>query len=325
MTSTIWSFAAPGDRETLASAGLAWLLDPHGSHGLGTSMVNFLFERSALQPTSGDAIEIVTEDSPSRDRRFDIAVKEGNATCLVIEVKCKTFGSDEQLHRYAKSAQAVMRVGFGEWNWPTLEPADRRRFPLTSFSQIADHVLSHSATGLGQGPTAVEFAEHMLRETNFLNQLYGFFVDGECLQFPPPPTHYRYSQRFLNQLYWRWFQVRAKQEHPTLDWGFKSASNSSGVWLSAFWREVSEDQRVQLPLFDLTLEGPLAYWVHVEFYNGSGLLAKPGDFVGMIQLRIGGDADNGRRARVLAVLESKKSKLESAGWRLLVLQRGFEM
>jgi hypothetical protein len=72
MTSTIWSFAAPGDRETLASAGLAWLLDPHGSHGLGRANLNFLLERSALLPTSGDAIEIVPEDSPSRDRRFDI-------------------------------------------------------------------------------------------------------------------------------------------------------------------------------------------------------------------------------------------------------------
>jgi hypothetical protein len=313
MPSTIWSFAAPGDRETLTAAGIAWLLDPAGTHGLGDAILDHFCRRAAVPRPSPAAVRVIPEESPSRDRRFDIAIMSGHLRLFVVEVKCKTFGYRTQLIMYQPSATAVVRCSFADWNWPDLSVEDRRTFPLITLDEISQLVLKEVSHPQA---TATELARHLMNETSFLTLLHRYFI-GDDLALPPePPTSFRYSQRFLNQLYWSWVIQKGKEEHPQVFNDCTSKSERSGVWLIPFSAKVPRGEMKRLSPIDIELRGPLEYWLHAEIFNQMGLLAKPADAVGMLQLRVTGDTDAGQREETLQGVRQQVSRLAVEGWRM---------
>lgn len=312
---TLWYYASPGDRETLATAGIAWLLDPAGNHGHGRSVIDFLLRRCGIDSTPGSHLHVDVQDSPSRDRRFDIAIFENNTRNVVVELKCKTFGTREQLERYAASQEQphVVRVGYGEWNWPTLNDSDRRRFPLVTLSDIADFVFSD--TGTRKSLLAQEFVTALRSDADYLNGLHAFFCTEEQDTLPSQPQSIRYSQRFLNCLYWEWFKTRAMKQYPDVTWEFRTKSEISGVWTLPLYFPLPEGTTHRLEYFDIEIEGPLDYWLHLELGNKTGLRAGLDEVVGKAELRIGGD-DFGTRTRLWNALSSGSSRAVTEGWRL---------
>ncbi len=125
MQSTLWSYAAPADRKPLASAFFAWLLDANGTHHLGTRVLKLFYLKCSLELNEVVDVRVLTKQSPSRDRRFDMTDNHGDTSNLVIETKCKTFGSREQLERYAAKSPVAMWAGFSEMNCPELTDTDR--------------------------------------------------------------------------------------------------------------------------------------------------------------------------------------------------------
>ena len=44
--SELWSYLAPGDRETLMAGTIAWLLDPNGTHGLEGEFLSWALDEN---------------------------------------------------------------------------------------------------------------------------------------------------------------------------------------------------------------------------------------------------------------------------------------
>jgi hypothetical protein len=110
----VWAMAGLGRREVPTAAALAWLLDPHGSHGQGdaalrevVALVSMKRPDWTLQDTDLAEAVVQTEQRPlgsGRDR-IDIAV-EGPGFILFIEVKIDAGEGVMQLSRYEEAAKA---------------------------------------------------------------------------------------------------------------------------------------------------------------------------------------------------------------------------
>jgi len=108
-----WRIAGLNRNEVRNTAVLAWLLDPHGDHGLGDLLLNALLKlihRSyAYIPESCmGRVSVLTEVSPEDDRcnRVDIEI-DSTQFYILIEVKINASEGNEHIDRYEKSAQKM--------------------------------------------------------------------------------------------------------------------------------------------------------------------------------------------------------------------------
>jgi hypothetical protein len=317
MASTIWTFAAPGDRETLASAGIAWLLDASGSHGLGSVVLRHFCQRAGIAVPENAKIE---PEDVSRDKRFDIAVKCSDVRQMVIEVKCKTFGSAKQLQKYAGDGTKVVRCGFGEWNWPDLTDELKERFPLVTLGDIGKLVAKNlGEEGCKSPTTAAELAQHLILEHEFVNHFHDCFISGVQAAWPVRQIALRYSQRFLNQLYWKWVLDTAKARDAKMFNYCKLRSMGSGEGFEPFQQVIVKDHHRQLAKLEVTLPGGLGYWLYVELYNGKCVVARtPTELVGRMQLFLQEHAETGQLESIVDKFNSsaKAKEFEELGWRV---------
>lgn len=114
----VWDIAGLKYNEGRNSAILAWLLDPRGTHGLGTRVISHLLRlvcaRQSNWPELSDCltnVSVVNECWPvgSATERVDIVV-DGDSFTLFIEVKIQAQEGKEQLARYVKAAEAKRRA-----------------------------------------------------------------------------------------------------------------------------------------------------------------------------------------------------------------------
>ncbi len=280
---SVWQYLAPADRETFVSGTICWLMDPKGDHGLGNQLLSVLLEKLGLSANTNSELIIRPEVTEGRDKRFDICVYENGDQIAVFEVKCKTFGSREQIEKLVQTQTRLGRIAFDEWNFPDLSEDARTNYPLITFAELAE-ILSQISS-VENNPFVSSFATHLRKEADFFQKLRDFFIKETEAEPPKLPTIHRFSERFCNQLFWHWFkeQIRKKNRLNT-DW--ETRSEHSGVWFASK-EEIRIADSLLLPKLNLNLSGSFSYWIHIELTNGTGgILGKRGEEVGKIEMRI---------------------------------------
>ena len=106
-----WEVAGLGRDEVRNTSVLAWLLNPRGSHGMGSAVLTGLLsyinrQNSHFSDSEGNFCNVRTETCPNGDLsdRLDIEIDAENFY-LIIEVKIGAIEGNEQLIRYARLAQ----------------------------------------------------------------------------------------------------------------------------------------------------------------------------------------------------------------------------
>ena len=263
---SVWQYLAPADRETFISGIICWLMDPKGDHGLGEKLLSLLLRELELSVRTNSELTVKPEVTEERDKRFDICVYENDDRIAVFEVKCKTFGSREQIKKYPEK---LGRIAFGEWNFPDLNEDDRTDYPLITFANLAEEILRQTSSE--KNSFVSSFATHLRKEAEFFQKLREFFIKETEAELPKLPTIHRFSDRFCNQLFWHWFKEQRFKDsliktEPTTD------SEKSGVWFASEEKRITES--LSLSELNLTLSGSFSYWIHIEFNNKTGILAK---------------------------------------------------
>jgi hypothetical protein len=88
-------------REVVLTAGLAWLLDPDGWHGLGSRVLSGLLGQLGLPPTVTYPVTVAVEETRSGgETRADLVVRMPGVT-LVIEAKIYAYEQPGQCDRLA--------------------------------------------------------------------------------------------------------------------------------------------------------------------------------------------------------------------------------
>ena len=283
---SVWQYLAPADRETFVSGTICWLMDPKGDHGLGNQLLSLLLEKLGLSANKNSKLTIKPEVTAGRDKRFDICVYENDNLIAVFEVKCKTFGSRDQIKKignYAEQTQTRLgRIAFDEWNFPGLNEDERKDYPLITFAELADEISRQTSTE--EHPFVSSFATHLWEEAEFFQKLRGFFIEETEAEPPKLPTIHRFSDRFCNQLFWHWFKEQSLKDN-LLKTEWKTESETSGVW---FALEPAVEKR-PLSALNLELHGSFVYGIHIEFDDQTGILAQKDEVVGSIQMRINED------------------------------------
>ena len=281
-THSVWQYLAPADRETFVSGTICWLMNPKGDHSLDNQLLSVLLEKLELSAKTNSELTVKPEVTEGRDKRFDICVYENREQIAVFEVKCKTFGSQEQLEKYAEQTK-VGRIAFEEWNFPDLSEDNRTNYPLITFAELAE-ILSQISS-VENNPFVFSFATHLRKEAEFFQKLRGFFIEETEAEPPKLPTIHRFSDRFCNQLFWHWFKEKSFKDN-LLKTEPTTGSERSGVWFS-----LDGIKKRPLSVLNLELHGSFDYGIHIEFYNRTGILGKKGEEVGNIEMGICNDTN----------------------------------
>ena len=286
---SVWQYLAPADRETFISGTICWLMDPKGDHRLGKKLLSLVLKKLKLSTKTNSELTVKPEVTEGRDKRFDISVYENGEQIAIFEVKCKTLGSREQIiENYAQTQKKLGRIAFDEWNFPDLCESDRTDYPLITFADLAKEILRQTSSE--NNSFVFSFATHLRKEVEFFQKLREFFIEEIGAEPPKLPTIHRFSDRFCNQLFWQWFKEHS-HKHNLLKTESTTDSEKSGVWFASEKKRITES--LSLSELNLTLSGSFSYWIHIEFNNKTGILAKKDEVVGYIQMKI--TKDNGCR------------------------------
>ena len=124
-----WEVAGLGRDEIRNTSVLAWLLNPRGSHGMGSAMLQHLLSYINKQknnfPNSVENIcNVRTEICPNGDLsdRLDIEIDATNFY-LIVEVKIGATEGKEQLERYGMLAETLN--GHRPWSLIYLTPGKK--------------------------------------------------------------------------------------------------------------------------------------------------------------------------------------------------------
>jgi hypothetical protein len=141
MAMNVIDLFARGNQELFHSAFIAWLLDEHGSHGLGS---RFLAEFTSSLPAQlagrlTGSLAVRTEYR-SRGSRFDILLEPRSPSPtspkgLVVENKIKSFGNAVQLDKYSALGFDVLVLALLP---ETLDDAAKRCYPFVTYSLVRD-------------------------------------------------------------------------------------------------------------------------------------------------------------------------------------------
>jgi hypothetical protein len=143
VTTNVIDLFARGNQELFHSAFIGWLLDEHGSHGLGSQ---FLGEFTASLPAQiAGRLTVplrVRTEYPSGGSRFDVLLEPLSPSLetapfkgLVLENKIKSFGNAVQLDKYSAQGFDVLVLALIP---ETLDDAAKRRYPVVTYSLIHD-------------------------------------------------------------------------------------------------------------------------------------------------------------------------------------------
>lgn len=143
MATNVIDLFARGNQELFHSAFIGWLLDEHGSHGLGS---RFLGEFTASLPAQiACRLTVplgVRTEYRSGGSRFDVLLEPRSPSFattpfkgLVLENKIKSFGNAVQLDRYSAQGFDVLVLALIT---ETLDDAAKRRYPVVTYSLVRD-------------------------------------------------------------------------------------------------------------------------------------------------------------------------------------------
>lgn len=140
-----WEVAGLGRDEVRNSSVLAWLLNPKGSHGFGSSVLQSLLsyvhkQKNHFPYSAGGYCNVRTEICPNGDLsdRLDIEIDADNFY-LIIEVKIGAIEGNEQLSRYARLAQTQK----GQRPWAIIYLTPRKKMAKTA-GDYADSIVNLS-------------------------------------------------------------------------------------------------------------------------------------------------------------------------------------
>ena len=130
---------------------LAWLLDPHGSHGLGSAILEQgllpLLNPGITNTALGKYFSIRTESNPNGDKSFRMDMEiESETLYIVVEAKIDALEQSLQIERYCSHAKEYA----GQRSWAVVF--------LTPDGKIPD-----SAGGYHQSPHVVCLPWHRLK------------------------------------------------------------------------------------------------------------------------------------------------------------------
>lgn len=307
MNNNLWDFIGLADKETFLTGVIGWLLNPNADHGLGNLFLKEILNGVGLELEPDLIVEV--EKMIKKRRRLDISLNSNGQPRVAFEVKCKTYGSADQLYRYAESVPFVVRIGFGEWNYPDLSEKEREQFPLIRFKEMAK-ILEKSAISVTRYSDLIgSLVGHLNKESKLFDDVYNYYIEEIN---DKPIVGFNFSnQRFLNLLYWRWFIEKFDKDYPNIDWKWRKKSMTSGVHCITQAEEFSENGELYLKSFDLKLSGPFKAWVHLELNNKASLVGNDDGIVGKIQFRVTGRDD-------LNTIHDEFKKHED-----LIIQRGY--
>lgn len=313
MTYDLWEFIGLSDRETLLSGIIGWLLNPKGDHNLGDSVLNKFLKLAGIENSLfTDNSNVQVEQKSKSGRRFDIFIKDQNNNKVAIEVKCKTDGTLKQLKNYSESVPTIIRIGFGEWNFPDMGEFDRNNYPLITFKEIAGILENVGKKSNKYNDLISSCIEHLNRESNIFDHIYEYYIT-ENRSLALNNYNREKGKRFYNRLYWRWILTKMIKNDPDIKNNWKIKSQSSGDCFAGADRKVGDNEILNLNSFNLELKGPFKVWIHFEIKNKASLFGPENNNVGEVQLRI----DNSKYLKLLHE-EFKKSKevLNKKGYEL---------
>lgn len=106
-----WEISGLGRDEVRNTSVLAWLLNPRGSHGMGSAVMKHLLsyinkQKNYFPVSAGNICNVRTEICPNGDLsdRLDIEIDASNFY-MIIEVKISATEGKEQLNRYGRLAE----------------------------------------------------------------------------------------------------------------------------------------------------------------------------------------------------------------------------
>jgi len=149
------------------------------------------------------------------------------------------------------------------------------------------------------------------KESDYLKSLKEYFIDEKHNEFPEFPNYHRYSQRFYNKLYWKWFEERLKRENQFPNSKFGKDAEQSGVWFSINFDTVESHQIKGFSSLNLKLHGEFSYWIHIELMNKKGIMAGLEETVGYIQLRIRDEKPPEHRKHLYRLISAPNKELEN--------------
>ncbi|WP_437274571.1 PD-(D/E)XK nuclease family protein [Sorangium sp. So ce375] len=152
------SILGVGRRELYHSALLAWLLDPQGRHGLGSSFLEALLRRCASDPPTSELHLAQPALEVSRgDARADIVVT-APGLCLVIENKVDAGEQHRQCDRlfesFGREPGALFVFLSPSGRAPeTATGSAQEAFQKMSYADIASMLRDAMARAVGKGAT----------------------------------------------------------------------------------------------------------------------------------------------------------------------------
>jgi hypothetical protein len=305
----LWNYVGLSDRETLLTGTLGWLMDPSGNHNAGPVFLQRIFRRIGFNDTSDlGNYEVEVEETDKRSR-FDLRIKRENQTELILEAKCKTYGSKKQLEKYEKSAPVVGRIGYGEFNYPDLNDEERKKFPLLTYQEVAEdlEVVKQKADSYNDLIDSVK--HHITLESQGFENLKQYYFQENVDQPPAKENRQHLGTKFLHELYWRWF----KEMGDFTDW--KQKNDVSGTWCANHDRDAKNGEFLAYPGLGLSLPGPVHTWIQLELQGD--LYGRADEIIGKCELRVSHEQTNEHRQTVYNVFKENKENLRDLGMPML--------
>lgn len=169
----VWSVAGLRRDEIRNAAVLAWLLDPHASHGFGTAVLRAFLDEVARGTRGWPNLDsdlsratVVVEEWPlgSETDRVDIAINGPNFA-LFVEVKIDASEGPDQLRRYTEAIEKkAQTLGREHGRVIYLSPRPPGNPPpglaIITWRGIAEALSTLPREGMG-GALAMQFARHV--------------------------------------------------------------------------------------------------------------------------------------------------------------------
>ncbi len=313
MNNDLWHFIGLSDRETLISGILGWFLNPTGDHGLGNTFLIEIMKQVGIEKTFTNDTSVQVEQNSKGGRRFDILLTINDGEKIAIEVKCKTYGSVNQLKKYSEKVSKVIRVGFDEWNYPDLDNTEREKYPLLKFKEIATILKRVARDKNNYNDLISSISKHLINESDAFDHIYEYYISEK--KASPPHNYYKKNkgQRFVNILFWSWFLEKMEDTDLDLKYNWKINSERSGVWCAGLNINVPENEVISLNSFNLKLNGPFNAWVHFEVNNKATLFGDEKEVAGKVQLRI---TDSNRLNLIHEEFKKSLAELNDRGYQI---------
>lgn|GEM_PF-5189927 len=297
---TIIDILKKGNQELFHSAMIAWLLDPNSAeHGLGPIFLNGIADRldaygwpdfKGILDASG-SVAIQTEVG-GFGRRYDIVIRCGEDSRIVIENKTKSIGEKSQFETYGEDNQNDMLVALGLCK-ESFAHFPEKTYPMITYGDVLQILSNIPIPNNDWGVLIKHYRLFLERTLSTMELAAQYFESGDISR------HQEFIQnifamddwtendkRFLNLFLLEKFSRHLKERSKFAGFEWVSDKNqSSGAWLASGWEGSQPKYYKFFDATEMLLEKHSAtLWFHLELTNGI-LAREPTDIAGSFQLR----------------------------------------